>query len=133
VNPNLPGLSAEVHWDLTPDPSGTLVGGDDEYDFSRLHSTFVLDSAWMEWRDVSCTDPNYNQFVTSKNNWSIDWSGPAGLQVGWQGQICNPTWRSCGGAFQPDCFLGLPESNYGVNVWVTGPRGLDPWTGKPGS
>jgi hypothetical protein len=131
VVPNLPGLSAEVHWDLTPDPNGSLVGGDDEYDFSHLHSTFVLESAVMEWRDVSCTDPNYNQVVTSKNNWSIDWSGPSGLQVGWQGQICNPTWRSCGGAFQPDCFLGLPESNYGIDVWVTGPRGLDPWTGKP--
>jgi hypothetical protein len=133
VIPNLPGLSAEVHWDITRDPKGALVGGQDNYDFSHLHSTFSLDSTSMEWRDVSCTDPNYNQFAASKNNWSIDWYGNSSVQVSWQGQICNNTWRSCGTGWpvKSDCFELAPESNYGVNVWVSGPRGLDPWTGKP--
>jgi hypothetical protein len=135
VVPNLPGLSAEVHWDITRDPKGAPLGGQDNYDFSHLHSTFALDSTSMEWRDVSCSDPNYNQFATSKNNWSIDWYGNSGVQVSWQGQVCNNTWRSCGNGWpvKSDCFEGMPESNYGVNVWVTGPRGIDPWTGKPTS
>jgi len=133
VTPNLPGVSAEVHWDITTDPDGTIVGGTDIYDISHLHSTFVLDSAWMEWRDVSCTDPNFNLFAASKNNWSIDWYGPSGVQVGWQGQMCKNTPGSCGGAFQGDCFSNVPESNYGVSISVTGPRGIDPWSGKPTS
>jgi hypothetical protein len=135
VVPNLPGFSAEVHWDITTDPKGALVGGQDNYDFSHLHSTFALDSISMEWRDVSCTDPNYNQFAASKNNWSIDWYGNSSVQVSWQGQICNPNPHGCGGGpfVQNDCFANSPESNYGVDVWVTGPRGIDPWTGKPNS
>jgi hypothetical protein len=131
VIPNFSGLSAEVHWDLTSDPDGTPMGGSDIYDLSHLHPTFALDSAWMEWKDVSCSDPNYNQFAASKTNWSIDWYGASGVQVIWQGQVCKNTPGSCGGAFQGDCFAYMPESNYGINVWVTGPRGLDPWTGKP--
>lgn len=133
VTPNLAGLSAEVHWQLTTDASGNILGGSDLYDFSHLHSTFALDSASMEWVDLSCTDPNYNQFAASKSNWSINWYGAADVQVSWQGQVCQNTPGSCGGAFQGDCFANPPETNYGVDVWVTGPRGLDPWTGKPGS
>ena len=129
VVPNLPGLSAEVQWTLTTDPNGTLVGGSDIYDFSHLHSTFALQNALMEWEDLSC-DGDY-QFAGSNNNWGIDWYGNAGVQVTWQGQTCNPKPGSCGGSFQGDCFVGPPESNYGVDVWVTGPRGIDPWTGKP--
>jgi hypothetical protein len=133
VTPNLPDLSAEVHWDIATDANGSVLGGKDNYDFSAIHSTFVLDSAVLEWRSLSCTDPNYNQFKTSSDNWGIDWSGNSGLQVNWQGQVCQPTPGSCGGGgiFQTDCFVNSPESNYGVDVWVTGPRGLDPWTGKP--
>ncbi len=133
VLPNLPGLSAEVHWDLTTDAKGTIVSGSDIYDFSHLHSTFSLDSASMESVGLSCTDPNYLKFVTATNNWGIDWYGSSGVQVSWQGQMCDITPGSCGGAFQGDCFANTPESNYGINVWVTGPRGVDPWTGKPGS
>ena len=131
IAPNLPGLSAEVQWILTPSPNGQLVGGSDIYDFTRLHQTFALENAQMESRDVSC-DADY-QLAASKTNWGIDWYGNSGVQVTWQGQTCNPKPGSCGGAFQGDCFLGQPESNYGVDVWVTGPRGLDPWTGKPTS
>jgi hypothetical protein len=135
VTPNLPGLSAEVHWDITTDPNGSVVGGKDDYDFSHLHSSFVPDSASMEYRDISCTDPNY-PLAKSSNSWSLDWYGNSGLQVSWQGQVCNPApWNRCGGGpiVHNDCFEGVPESNYGIDVWVTGPRGLDPWTGKPGS
>ena len=133
VLPNMAGLSAEVHWDLTTDPNDVIIGGKDVYDFSHLHSTFALSSAAMEWKDVACTDPNYNQFATSNDNWNIDWYQSAGVQVSWPGQMCKNTPGSCGGAFQGDCFENPPESNYGIDVWVTGPRGLDPWTGKPTS
>jgi hypothetical protein len=133
VTPNLPGLSAEVHWSLTTDPNDVIAGGSDIYDFSHLHSTFVLSNAQMEWKDLACTDPNYNQFKASTSNWNIDWYQAAGVQVSWQGQMCKNTPGSCGGAFQGDCFENTPESNYGIDVWVNGPRGLDPWTGKPTS
>jgi hypothetical protein len=135
VTPNLPGLSAEVHWDLTRDASGAVVGGDDIYDFSQLHSTFALSSTSMEWRDISCTEPDYSQFTTSKNNWNIDWYQAAGIQVNWQAQTCESAFHRCGGGapFHGDCFEQFPESNYGIDVWVTGPRGLDPWTGGPSS
>lgn len=131
VLPKLPGLTAEVHWDATPDPDGTLVGGSDIYDFSHLRPNFSLDSAWMEWVDVACTQSDYNKLSSSQNKWGIDWYGASGIQVSWQGQRCDPNPGSCGGAFQPDCFASAPTSNYGMNVWVTGPRGVDPWTGKP--
>jgi hypothetical protein len=130
--PNLPGLSAEVHWDLTSGSNGSMVDGSDLYDFRHLHPSFVLESAWMEWKDLACASDH--QFAASQNNWSINWYGDSGLQVGWQAQSCNEVrGKSCGiGWPDPsDCFAGVPESNYGVNVWVTGPRGLDPWTGKP--
>jgi hypothetical protein len=132
VPPNMPGLTAEVHWDLETDSATTPVGGDDLYDFSKLHPTFQLDSASMQWADLSCTDPNNNQFASSKNNWDIAWNGNAGIKVTWQAQACNPTPGSCGGGwpFSTDCFVGPPTSDYGVDVWVTGPRGLDPWTGQ---
>ena len=133
VVPNLSGLSAEVHWDMTADPKGNPVGGSDVYNLSHLHSTFALDSAWMEWKDVSCDDPDHLRLATSKNNWAIDWYGASGVQVSWQGQMCQNIPGSCGSGpgLQTDCFAYPPESNYGINVWVTGPRGLDPWTGKP--
>ncbi len=130
VTPNMLGLTAEVHWDITPDPNGSIVGGSDIYDLSHLHPTFVLQDAWMEWRDVSC-DSN-SQLATSSTNWAINWYGAAGVDVDWQGQLCQPRPGTCGGAFQADCFISNPESNYGIDVTVTGPRGIDPWTGKPG-
>jgi hypothetical protein len=132
VAPNLPGMSAEVQWKLTTDPNNALVGGSDIYDFSHLHSTFGLENALMEWEDVSCDPSNY-VFASSKDNWGIDWYQNTGVKITWQGQTCNPKPSSCGGVgpFQGDCFTSPPETNYGVDVWVTGPRGLDPWTGKP--
>jgi hypothetical protein len=136
VTPNMAGLTAEVHWDISTAQNGSVIGGDDLYDFSKLHSTFALDSASMQWSDLSCTDPNSNQFLTSKTNWSIDWYGNSGVKVTWQGQQCNNTPGSCGGGggiFSTDCFENPPVTNYGVDVWVVGPRGLDPWTGNPTS
>jgi hypothetical protein len=136
VAPNMAGLTAEVHWDLSTGQNGAVLGGDDLYDFSKLHSTFALDSASLQWSDLSCTDPNYNQYLTSKTNWDIDWNGNSGIKVTWQGEQCNNTPGSCGGGgglFSTDCFENPPVSNYGVDVWVVGPRGLDPWTGNPAS
>lgn len=133
VVPNLPNLSAEVQWTLTTDPDGSVVGGSDIYDFSHLHPTFALQDALMEWKDVSC-DPSNEVFAASKDNWGIDWYETSGVKVVWQGQTCNPKPGSCGGGgfpVQPDCFVYPPETNYGVDIWVTGPRGIDPWTGKP--
>jgi hypothetical protein len=134
IVPNMAGVSAEVHWNLTTDPNDLLVGGKDIYDFSHLHSTFVLSNALLQWKDLSCTDSSNNyQLASSNDNWSIDWYQSAGVQVTWPGEMCINTPGSCGGAFQSDCFVSPPEANYGIDVWVSGPRGLDPWTGKPTS
>ena len=131
VTPNLNGYSAEVHWDLGFPPNNKPVGGSDIYTFNGLHSSFALDSASLAGVNLSCTDSNYNQFVASQNAWSIDWYMNTGIQVSWQGQECNNSPGSCGGFMQGDCFAPGAESNYGVDVWVRGPRGIDPWTGKP--
>jgi hypothetical protein len=55
--------------------------------FRHLHPSFVLDSAWIEWKDLVCASDH--QFAASQNNWSINGYGDSGLQVGWQAQSCN--------------------------------------------
>lgn len=130
VAPNFTGVSAEVSWwftNMSPVPAGnfapnTLTGGDDLYDFSHLPPGFVLDSAWMEWANLDC-DPGT---LLTSGNFGIDWYGANGIRVTWQGQNCKAPSRS-GFGVQPDYFAPPPGTNYGLNVWVTGPRGVDPW------
>ena len=130
--PSLGGLTAEVWWQF---PSYELKGnfdpyvlrsGDDYYEFSHLQPGFAPDSAWMEWVDISCDQGNL--VTDSKGKFDLEWTNDNKLRVFWTGEICKV--HNGGFGVQSDDFQMPPGSMYGVNVWVTGPRGVDPWTGN---
>ncbi len=125
--PHLQGHSAEVHWDLGSMSASLPNSGDDIYDLRTLRPSFVAIDAALIPVDLSCTDPSFRWFETSKAPWKIDWYNGSEVQIVWQGQACNNTPNSCGGAFQPDCFAPVAESNYAMDVWVRGPKGVNPW------
>jgi hypothetical protein len=125
VIPNIGGWTSEVQWTSTDPSWEKLDPGEDVYQFKHLQPGFAPDSAQMTWVNLDCGD---YQFVNLGGNFDLKWVGDD-LHAQWQAQYCKPV--NCGGTFQSDCFAGPPESNYAVDVWVTGPRGVDPWTGKP--
>jgi len=125
VVPNIGGWTSEVQW-AANDPFATKMDpGEDIYSLSRMQPGFSPDSAQMSWVNLQCGD---YQFVNLGGDFGLKWVGDD-LHASWQAQYCKPV--NCGGAFQADCFVGPPSSSYAVDVWVTGPRGVDPWTGKP--
>ncbi len=126
--PHLQGHSAEVHWDLGVLTTKLPNSGDDIYDLRGLRPSFVPTAASLTPVDLSCTDPNYRWFETSNTPWKIDWYNASEVQIVWQGQACNNTPNSCGGFGKPDCFAPSIESNYAMDVWVRGPKGVNPWT-----
>jgi hypothetical protein len=131
VIPDVSGYSAEVSWECTdcsanrdhPNFSHWAPSGEDIYQFKNLQPGFVATQAAMVSVDASCQGTLHRE-----GNFGLNWVGDD-LHATWQGQTCQ--WSGCGGFAQPDCFGQGPGSNYAVNVWVTGPRGVDPWTGKP--
>jgi len=134
VEPFFASLTAEVRW-LFPGQSElssnkfdpyVLRSGDDFYDFSHLQPGFTPDSAWMEWSDIGCDPGNLVTATTGK--FAIEWTNDNRLHVFWTGEICKV--HQGGFGVQSDDFQEQPGSMYGVNVWVTGPRGVDPWTGN---
>lgn len=125
------GMSSEVQWnEQLPfmknnfDTANAPSGGRDVYDFSRLQPGFVPTNASLEWQGNVC----YAGTLFTSGNFNLTWQ-TSQLWVDWQGQNCANV--GCGGgAFQDDCFQ-VPNTTYGLDVWVEGPRGLDPWTGLP--
>ncbi len=128
--PNISGYTAEVFWDCTdcggkadsPGFAHYTQAGEDIYQFKKLRPGFEAMQAAMATTDISCQGQIHNE-----GNSGLEWVGDD-LHVHWQGQTCLTS--GCGGFGQPDCFV-FSGSMYAVNVWVTGPRGVDPWTGKP--
>ena len=129
--PYLNGYTAAVGWLCTncSAKTGSNFGvyaqpGEDVYQFKNLQPGFVPENAGLDSADIDCG----GRPVHKEGNFDLKWVADD-LHVQWQGQTCMD--QGCGGALpQPDCF----DSNgtaYGVNVWVTGPRGVDPWTGQP--
>jgi hypothetical protein len=101
----------------------------DYYDFSHLTPGWTTDSF-----QVSTYPQNCPFVVTYKEdfgawNWDWDQKNPNNIRV-W------PSVTTCSGFLPP---FPLPNyqnwsgSYYALRVWVIGPRGLDPWTGKPSS
>ena len=131
VLPDVSGYTAEVSWECTdcsanrdhPNFSHWAPSGEDIYQFKNLQPGFVATQAAMVTVDESCQGTLHRE-----GNFGLSWVEDD-LHATWQGQTCQ--WSGCGGFGQPDCFGQGPGSNYAVNVWVTGPRGVDPWTGKP--
>ena len=126
------GMTAEAQWDeAIPfmksnfDTAHAPSGGRDVYDFSRLQPGFVPTNAYLQWQDADCSYASGT--LVTVGNFNLEWQS-ASLWVDWQGQSCQN--MRCGGITQGDCFA-VPNTNYGLDVWVEGPRGIDPWTGLP--
>ena len=116
------GMTAEVQWyEALPfmksnfDTANMPKAGRDVYDFSRLKPGFVPTAASLGYESNVC----YAGTLFTSGNFNLTWQASQ-LWVDWQGQNC-----ANGGDF------AVPNSVYGLNVWVEGPRGLDPWTGLP--
>lgn len=132
VAPNISGYSAEVSWTDAkagynkdhPNFSAWMPGGEDIYRFKNLQPGFVVENAALAHKDLACPSGTLH----TQGTFSASFVGDE-LHVSWQGQTC--TYTGCGGFGQADCFANGPGSNYAVNVTITGPRGVDPWTGKP--
>ena len=132
VVPNIAGYTAEVSWTDPkvhynkdhPNFSVWMPGGEDIYQLKNLQPGFVVESAALCHRKLECS-PGAEH---TEGTLGLSFVGTE-MHVVWQGQTC--TYSGCGGFGQPDCFADNTGSNYAVNVTITGPRGVDPWTGKP--
>jgi hypothetical protein len=132
VAPNIGGYTAEVFWadpkagynQDHPNFSVWMPSGEDVYLLKNLQPGFVVDNAALAHKDLACPSGTLH----TQGTFSTSFVGDE-LHVLWQGQTC--TYAGCGGFGQGDCFGSNPGSNYAINVTITGPRGVDPWTGKP--
>lgn len=100
-----------------------MKGNEDIYQLKELQPGFAPESASLAYRNIDCGEYTLH----TEGNFDLRWVGDE-LHVLWQGQSCVA--KPCGGSFQPDCFQ-INGSLYAVDVRVIGPRGVDPWTGKP--
>jgi len=131
VVPNIAGYTAEVSWTDPnvhyntdhPTFSVWMPGGEDIYQLKNLQPGFVVESAALCHRKLECA----SGALHTEGTFGLSFVG-TDMHVVWQGQTC--TYSGCGGFGQPECFIDA-GSNYAVNVTITGPRGVDPWTGKP--
>jgi hypothetical protein len=130
--PYVKGYTAGISWQCSdcdynqsrPTFSHYTPAETDIYDFKGLKPGFLPYQAAMGQLDLQCPSGD----VHREGNFNMKWT-QGQLWVSWQGQTC--TTQGCGGFGQPDCFIAPPGSNYALNIWVQGPRGVDPWTGKP--
>lgn len=113
------GWSAAVSWNLTFAP---LQADEDVYTFHNLAPGFLPDSAQAAQIDPDCSSDDWMQ---RNGKFNLNWDNQNNLRIDWEGVSCT-TRPSLGG----DRFYSA-GANYVVNVWVTGPRGVDPWSGKP--
>jgi hypothetical protein len=100
-----------------------MQGNEDVWHLGKLQPGFVVDNWGMAYRDLQCGSDTLHR----EGNWGIKLVG-SDLHAQWQGQTCVN--QGCGGFGQPDCFADS-GSSYFINIIVTGPRGVDPWSGKP--
>jgi len=132
VVPNIAGYTAEISWTDPnvhynkdhPNFSVWMPGGEDIYQLKNLQPGFVVESAALCHRKLECA----SGALHTEGTFGLSFVG-TDMHVVWQGQTC--TYSGCGGFGQPECFVDDTGSNYAVNVTITGPRGVDPWTGKP--
>ncbi len=126
------------------------LSGDDYFDISNLAPGFSADSVMLAyWNpspyglcgagdDISHTageslpKPIYITGFTGDADGSIPYFTPEDWTVEWQGNTVHTHWPSewCEDL---EVFRNnhVSYSQYALQVWVTGPRGVDPWTGKP--
>ena len=142
VNPagNFPNNTVEVTWwdpDLQAVQNNKFVtaqntppSGTDIYDFSHLAAGFEVTSA-----SINSPDPNSYcsgsgmSLVAASGNFGGQFNG-AQIWITWQGWNCNWNKQNCDIWGCTDIFE-YPITDYGLDVLVEGPRGVDPWTGLP--
>jgi hypothetical protein len=98
------------------DPN-VFPGGQDYYDFSKMAPGFVADN--MQFQSYTMGNDNCDTYLVG-GNWDAEWDGD-NIRVSWQQQHCHTS---------PYVFVSgmdLSVSEYALSVWVTGPRGVDPW------
>jgi hypothetical protein len=112
------GISAEVFRGGT---TAFFPAGSDHFDFSGLYRGFQTESYQLSHEN----DPTGcdGKSAGSLGTWGGFWEGPGGhdVRVDWKEFRCHLSWMGDG----PDVW-----SDYALTVWVSGPRGIDPWTGK---
>ena len=126
------GMTAEVQWNeqisfmkSNFDTANAPAAGRDVYDFKFLQPGFIPTQAYLRMQDGDCSYAS-GTLITS-GHFNLEWQNGQ-LWVDWQGQNCGN--MKCGNAFQGDCFA-IPNTDYAIDVWVEGPRGVDPQTGLP--
>lgn len=135
-----PNNTAEVTWfdhDLAPitnpkftTPQSTPPSGTDIYDFSHLAPGFDVSYAQISWPDpVAFCSSSTTSLVASSGNFGGRWNG-AQLWINWQGWNCNWNKQNCNIWGCTDTFE-QPITDYAIDIFVEGPRGLDPWSGRP--
>jgi len=125
-------MTAEVQWNeqisfmkSNFDTANAPAAGRDVYDFKFLQPGFIPTQAYLRMQDGDCSYAS-GTLITS-GHFNLEWQNGQ-LWVDWQGQNCGN--MKCGNAFQGDCFA-IPNTDYAIDVWVEGPRGVDPQTGLP--
>ena len=130
-----PNNTAEVTWydpDLAPvknknfvTPQSTPPTGTDIYDFSHLAPGFEPTSAY-----ISSPDPG--AYCSSISGGELTVTATSGTFGGnWNGSQLWITWQGWNCKMSGDTFFEPPVTDYAVDVFVEGPRGLDPWSGQP--
>jgi hypothetical protein len=114
-----PPASADVGrakvYEPTPSPD-VLVPGSDYYDFSALSPGFHPNSMQLAYASDSFSIGQQSlPSCPSSGDWKAQWDGN-NIRVSWKVLHC--------GGWGPQ----LDKSDYSLSVWVTGPRGVDPWS-----
>ncbi|MHB8524750.1 MAG: hypothetical protein ACYDD2_01135 [Candidatus Acidiferrales bacterium] len=100
--------------------------GTDIYDLSHLQPGFAATEADISSHDMGCSGGG-GTLITS-GTLGGEFNGSQ-LWINWPGENCKNVSCGNGGLFSTDCFIN--PFVYAVDVWVEGPRGVDPWTGLP--
>jgi hypothetical protein len=103
--------------------------GSDTWDFSKLVPGFVISAYELYYED---TDPtklcgswdDYRKDSGLLSNWDFNLTGPTNITVVWPLSWCRDTELPPSGRTNEQ-----KQSIYGLEVWVLGPRCIDPWTG----
>jgi len=109
------GMSAEVSRAAVY----VFNGNQDLFDFSKMKSGFTTDNMQLNtWVLPNTCGDNY----IVNGTWKTEWVGD-NIRVTWQMQHCHEASSAVFGVGSMD----VSNSDYGLNVWVVGPRGVNPW------
>jgi hypothetical protein len=132
----VPGLAVDVYrsavWDpQNPNEHRPFEPGTDVFDFSILAAGFNVASAQIEHFDGDSSEV----VIKKSTGWNVVWEAN-GVRVNWgvsEVSTCfNGNCKDWQGQLQAS-LSGQVSNNYveaslyGLNVWVSGPRGVSPW------